>query len=188
MNAFKLVVITIAMIIMSLPVGFAASVSVLPATQNLVVGSQFVLNVSVTPSTSIGAMQTDIIFDQTLVKIDSVTLGSMFGSNIFSNVGNISNANGKVTNVYITAMGGYTTSSTGTFATIRGTILKKGSSVISLSGVKIAKPDFTYDTVSIVNATVTSLYPAWDVNEDGIIDIVDLNIVASHFGETGLFR
>lgn len=29
----------------------------------------------------------------------------------------------------------------------------------------------------------TSLYPRWDVNEDGIVDIADLAIVSQHFGE-----
>jgi len=33
------------------------------------------------------------------------------------------------------------------------------------------------------HALETSLYPRWDVNSDGIVDIADLAIVSQHFGE-----
>jgi len=34
------------------------------------------------------------------------------------------------------------------------------------------------------NTSVEAPYPRWDVNQDGEIDVLDMALVGSHFGET----
>ncbi|HIE28892.1 TPA: hypothetical protein EYP66_16580, partial [Candidatus Poribacteria bacterium] len=65
----------------------------------------------------------------------------------------------------------------------------KGESPLTLSDVELFDENGNDISVETVNGKVTVVkeaekrYPAWDVNDDGVVDILDLVLVGKHFGE-----
>ncbi|MFQ6043364.1 MAG: cohesin domain-containing protein, partial [Candidatus Poribacteria bacterium] len=65
----------------------------------------------------------------------------------------------------------------------------KGESPLTLSDVELFDENGDDISVETVNGKVTVVketekrYPAWDVNDDGLVDILDLVLVGKHFGE-----
>lgn len=184
-NIKSMTILILVILLSTITAQAISNTNVQPITQKINLDSSFVVYINVTPGTNIAGMQTNIKFDPTIIKIDSITEGNLFnrGRSTFFSSGIIDNVNGTVINIFNAILGPYSTNITGTFIEIRGTPIKKGTSQITLNNVKISKPDGTSEPLTYTNATVVVAYPSWDVNEDGITDILDLTIVASHFGE-----
>ncbi len=163
-----------------------SNVNVQPASVEVNLDSTFVVYVNVTPGVQIAGMQTNIKYNPANIRIDYIQEGNLFTRNLttFFSPGQINNSAGTVINTFDTILGAHSTNVMGTFITIHATPLVQGaSSTIELYNVKIAKPDGTAEPVSWTNSTVVITNPSYDVNMDGMIDILDLTIVASHFGE-----
>ena len=110
------------------------------------------------------------------------------GANTYFSPGTIDNTAGTITGVAgaITTPG-QTVSSPGVFATIQMTAKSvEGTSLLDLSSVIVG--DINGDPVSVMvsdgSVTVT-LYPDWDVNCDGHVNVLDMIRVGQHWGETG---
>jgi len=164
-----------------------STVRVQPITQEVVIGKQFTVELNVTPGVPIAGMQSNILFNPAYIRIDSITFGNLFtqnGASEFSNAGVINNNAGTVVNIFSVILGPNNVNRDGTFIRVTGTALAKGTSGINLTNIKIATPDGLSESLSYTNGTITVKYPPWDVNEDGITNILDIQIVASHFGET----
>lgn len=164
-----------------------STVRVQPVTQEVVIGKQFTVELNVTPGVPIAGMQSNILFNPAYIRIDSITFGNLFtqnGASEFSNAGVINNNAGTVVNIFSVILGPNNVNRDGTFIRVTGTALAKGTSGINLTNIKIATPDGLSESLSYTNGTITVKYPPWDVNEDGITNILDIQIVASHFGET----
>jgi len=164
-----------------------STVRVQPITQEVVIGKQFTVELNVTPGVPIAGMQSNILFNPAYIRIDSITFGNLFtqnGASEFSNAGVINNNTGTVVNIFSVILGPNNVNRDGTFIRVTGTALAKGTSGINLTNIKIATPDGLSESLSYTNGTITVKYPPWDVNEDGITNILDIQIVASHFGET----
>ena len=164
-----------------------STVRVQPVTQEVVIGKQFTVELNVTPGVPIAGMQSNILFNPAYIRIDSITFGNLFtqnGASEFSNAGVINNNTGTVVNIFSVILGPNNVNRDGTFIRVTGTALAKGTSGINLTNIKIATPDGLSESLSYTNGTITVKYPPWDVNEDGITNILDIQIVASHFGET----
>ena len=74
----------------------------------------------------------------------------------------------------------------GTLATLTFEVVAVKPSQITLSDVMIMKQDLTSIPIIVKNGdVVVSSEEALDVNGDGIVDILDLTIVATHFGKIG---
>ena len=74
----------------------------------------------------------------------------------------------------------------GTLATLTFEVVAMKPSQITLSDVMIMKQDLTSIPIIVKNGdVVASSEEALDVNGDGIVDILDLTIVATHFGTIG---
>lgn len=169
--------------------GAVSTVNVKPAAQEVVIGKQFTVNINVTPGGPIAGMQSNILFNPAYVRIDSITFGNLFtqnGASDYPYAGVINNTAGTAINIFNVILGPKSVNTSGTFIRVNGTAIAKGTSGINLTNLMIATPDGVSEPLSYTNGIVTVKYPAWDVNEDGITNILDLQIVASHFGETSL--
>ncbi len=178
-------------IFLTIPALAVTTINVQPVTQEILVGDKFVVYLNVTPGTNISGIQSNIIFNPSVIKIDSITEGNLFkrlNQPTFFNKGITNNVTGTVTNIYDLYLIPTSTITSGTFVEVHGTVITKGSSPITLSNIIIAKPDSTADSISFTNGTIVVIFPFWDVNEDGITNILDLMIVASHFGESTVGR
>ncbi len=183
-----LIIVRVLMILLlAASIGQALSnVNVQPASVEVNLDNTLVVYVNVTPGAQIAGMQTNIKYNPANIRIDYIQEGNLFTRNLttFFSPGQINNSAGTVINIFDTILGAYSTNVMGTFITIHATPLVQGSSsTIELYNVKIAKPNGTAEPVSWTNTTVVITNPSYDVNMDGMIDILDLTIVASHFGE-----
>ncbi len=185
-------ILVLVLMILTASTGQALSnVNVQPAKVEVNLDGTFVVYVNVTPGVQIAGMQTNIRYNPALIRIDSIQEGNLFTWNnrsTFFNPGQINNSAGTVINIFNVILGAHSTNVMGTFITIHATPLNRGSSTIELYNVKIAKPNGTAESVSWTNAAVVITNPSYDVNMDGMTDILDLTIVASHFGESTVGR
>ena len=162
-------------------------VNISPPSQSVSTGDTFTINITVNPTEPIAGMQFDLSFNSSLLTANSVLEGDLFhGFTTYFNSGTIDNTNGTITDVCGVAIMG-NTSTPGTFAVINFTAkTTDGTSPINLSNVVVGDPNGMAVAIEVNNGNVTvMLYPDWDVNMDGSVNILDLIIVVMHWGETG---
>jgi len=134
-------------------------VSVIPQNQTVFEGETFTVNITVDPAEAIAGVQFDLTFDPSLITVEEVTYGGIFGSNYYFRNGTIDNDNGTIEGVAgsMTPVDGGITSQ-GTFATVEFTAKGIGGisaiSDIELSKVKVADPDVIPVAVAIENGSV----------------------------------
>jgi len=173
----------------------AANVALYPSNITVSQGETFSLNISIDPlGTAISGAQLNLIFNKSILNINSITEGNLFrqnGANTFFKSGVINNSSGTVKNIFCVIIGPNNISTSGTFVIVDFTAIgQSGATGIDLSNVIISNPggkavSFNIGNESInINAT-SSILPAMseDLNGDNAIDILDLIIVAQHFGE-----
>ena len=165
-NKFRLSRVLIISLILSLgllPAGLTlaqetTSVSV-SAPSQVNSGEQFTVDVLVDPGTSIAGVQFDLVFDPSLVTVDSVAEGNLLsqgGATTYFSPGMTDNVSGTVSAVFgaITTPG-QTVSAAGTFATITLTAgAGSGTCSLTLSGVVVGDIDGQSVPVSVVNGQV----------------------------------
>lgn len=142
----------------------AAEVSVSPSSRTVNQGETFALNISLDPMViPIAGAQLDIAFNRSLLRVDSITEGSLFkqnGSSTFFNSGMINNLTGTAVKIFDSVIGSKSISSAGTFIVVNMTAIGlSGTSGISLSGVKISGPSGAPVPVSIKGGNVTIVRP-----------------------------
>jgi len=151
----------------------ATTVSISPHTSPVSPGDTFNIEITVDPEVPIAGMQFNLIFNGSIVRVNSVTEGDLFkqtGANTFFNPGSINNAAGSVTNVYGCIMGKRNVSTPGTFAIIGVTASKSnaapGTYPLELTNVKIsdtrgnAVPIIVKNGTIIMQTTASSKTPA----------------------------
>lgn len=150
-------------------------------------GKAYSFTVSIDPQgTEMAGAQTNILFNNSAINVNSVSEGDFFkqtGRSTFFNGGTIDNPQGRVVNIFNAILGHYNVSTPGTFITVDAVSTgKTGTFQINLSNVKIASPEGEPILFSINNGSVR-IYPPHDVNQDDITNIIDLNEVGQHFNE-----
>jgi len=167
------------------------TVNITPPTQEVLSNESFIVNVTVDPAIPIAGVQFDLSFNSSLVTANSVTEGNLLsqgGANTYFSPGTIDNTAGTITGVAgaITTPG-QTVSSPGVFATIQMTAKSvEGTSLLDLSSVIVGDINGNPVSVMVSDGSVTvTLYPDWDVNCDGHVNVLDMIRVGQHWGETG---
>ena len=168
-----------------------------PLVLSVPAGQSFSINIIIEPDRPIAGAQLNLKFNSSLIIVNSVEEGNFFkqnGSDTLFNGGNIDNTAGIVShvwgNILNTSGAPKNVSTPGVFAIINVTSYRAGVSnlsLIDLPPITVMAADSSGNPVSanITNATVEIIkYPRYDVNQDGIIDIIDLIIVSQHFGES----
>jgi hypothetical protein len=161
-----------------------------PKTQSVSPGT-FTVDVRVDPAVPIAGAQFNLSFDASRLSANSVSEGNLLkqnGASTTFNPGTIDNVAGTITYVWgATLAAGATVSSPGTFATITFTAkTNPGTSLLHLSAVVVGDVDGVAVPVTVTDGSVTIQgCPAWDVNCDGCISVLDIILVGQHFGESG---
>ena len=168
-----------------------------PSVPSVPSGQSFTINILIEPDRPIAGAQLNLKFNSSLIVVDSVEEGDFFkqnGSDTLFNGGNIDNTVGVVShvwgNILNTSGAPKNVSTPGVFAIVNVTSYRAGVSnllLVEIYPIDIMAADSSGNPVpvSITNATIEIIkYPRYDVNQDGIVDIIDLIIVSQHFGES----
>jgi hypothetical protein len=167
----------------------STAISLVPTTGPYFIGDYFNVNVMCTPGTPIKAYEFKITYNPAYLQCMQVSEGNIFtGYQTFFNAGIINNTGGYVKNIYGLIVGAGLVSTPGQLVSIQFKVKAAGSSAITIYGPFNNKNMITnasaYVPVTITNTTVAT-QNMWDVNGDGIVDLLDITSVAGHYGETG---
>ena len=163
-------------------------VNVTPITQTVEAGESFSISVAVNPGEAFESIQLGIRFNHSFLVVTEVREGDLFeGVNRYFSKGSIDNLNGTITEIYTTAIAGNVTD-LGIFIIMNGTAQNlSGMSTFSIINARIIVPDGTESCLVIQNASIlVESLSRYDLNGDRRINILDLILVASHWGETSL--
>lgn len=168
-------------------------VRITPESQEVASGEPFTVDVYVEPSAPVAGMQLKMSFDPSLVRAEDIEEGDFLssgGTTFFNDNENniINNAGGWLENVWGLIIDG-STSTPGTFVRVHMKALEnvEGISMLVLGNVKVSGPGGeNLPALVMTGEVIVVLAPPWDINGDHVVDIFDLVLVASHFGETGL--
>ena len=163
-------------------VGFtfsATSTSVIP-------GDTFTLNLNAEDITDLAGWQADISFDPEVLEAVEVTEGNFLkaeGGDTFFQEGTIDNTAGKITDLFSARISESGISGTGALLSVTFKAKAGGKTQVTLENFEFSSisgaviPSVLPDITIIVEE-----YPAWDVNQDGRVSVVDLVLVAKDLG------
>jgi len=155
-------------------------------------GDTFTLRLNAANITDLAGWQADVVFDPDVLKADFVNEGKFLkqdGGSTFFQRGIIQQKQGKITGLRAarTSEGGAT--GEGTLLSIRFTTIANGMSRVVLrnfrAGSSAGKTILTTppEILIVVESDVPTI-PAWDVNEDGVIDATDVTLVTLSLGQS----
>ena len=152
-------------------------------------GDSFTLRLSTNSITDLAGWQTDITFDPAVLEAVKVNEGEFLkrgGEDTFFLRGAIENATGKITNISAARLSGGV-NGTGTLLSVTFTAKAVGKTRLSLSNFQVGSSSskvITSTPPEIIITIEEGAYPAWDVNQDGQVSVLDLISVAQHLGST----
>jgi hypothetical protein len=164
--------------------GTDTTVTVTVPTGTYRVGDTINVVVLCSPTRPVKAWELKVNFNKDILNANAVYEGNFFiGKTTFFNAGTIQNENGKIINLYDLIIGPGNVTTQGNLITISFTAVGYGTSAIEIYDVGLTN-ETVYIPINIVNSSVI-VYSPYDMNSDGIVNMVDLVSVANHYGETG---
>ncbi|MDE0019579.1 MAG: cohesin domain-containing protein [Candidatus Poribacteria bacterium] len=159
-------------------------VSIVPASiESPGIGEQFSITVDIANAQNVAGYQVSLQFDSEALQYISWEQGTYLSGDIFV-IPTVIKEN-QVS--FASTAGTMATETEGSLLTITFKAIAIKASTLTLTEVilsslaGVALPVTTEDGEIVEPPT-----PPWDVNKDGVINILDLTLVASHFGETGV--
>lgn len=161
-----------------------STVSIVPASiTSPDIGEQFTISIDIANAQNVAGYQVTLQFDSAALRYISWEQGTYLEGALIDVPPKI--GTDEITLASTAQMGVDTTQ--GTLLTVKFEVVAITASVLSLTDVILASGSGLSLPVMTQNAVVVEPpRPAWDVNKDGVINILDLTLVASHFGETGM--
>ena len=150
--------------------------------QSPAIGQQLTLSLKIAKGEDVAGYQATVEFDATTLRYVESTNGDYLPKGAFF-VPPVSEGN--TVTLASTALGGKSNGN-GTLATITFEVVAAKASTIRLSDVLLTDSTGGSSTPQIENAEITEppQLPE-DVNKDGVVNIIDLTLVASSFGKSG---
>lgn len=158
-------------------------VSIVPALiESPGIGEQFSITVNIANAQNVAGYQVSLQFDSEALQYVSWEQGTYLSGDLF------------VIPTVIREDQVSLASTAGTMATeMEGTLLTLTFKVIAIKASALTLTDVILSSRAGIELLVTTENgeivepptPPWDVNKDGVINILDLTLVAAHFGETG---
>ena len=138
----------------------AANVFISPSNKIVNQGQSFELNVSIdSKGKSISGAQLDIAFNQSLLRLNSVSEGNLFkqnGASTYFNNGTINNTDGTVKNILGVILGPGSISANGIFIRLNLTVIgQSGISEVKLLNALISDPNASAVSLITTNASIT---------------------------------
>ena len=154
-------------------VRIAPEVLVAPA-----VGQQFTIDINIVAGTDVKAYEAHLMFDPTILRYVSAVTGDYLPAGAFFIPPVVSDNTVILSATAITGA----SNGDGKLATVTFEVLERSESFIDLSSVKLTD---SKDRVShpLAHSTKIEAFPIGDVNKDNIVNIQDLVLVASSFGQ-----
>jgi hypothetical protein len=178
----------------------AANVIISPSNINVIQGQNFDLNVSIDPlGIPIAGIQMDILYNSSLVKINTIREGNLFTQNgaiSYFNSGIVNNSAGAAVNIYSFIIGKNSISTPGTFIVFNMTAKgMAGTSKINLSNVIISDPNGKQVPLIVYNASVTIKPPTTNITfiltdiftgkliQGGAVSMNGIVVISNIYGE-----
>ena len=152
-------------------------------------GGVFTLRFSAEKVADLAGWQTDITFDPAVLEAVEVNEGDFLkaqGEGTFFLRGTIDNTAGKITQISSARLSGGV-SGTGTLLSVTFTAKTVGETRLVFSNFQAGNRKSEIIASNTPQITITiedGAFPAWDVNQDGQVSILDLIQVAQHLGST----
>ena len=154
-------------------------------------GDIFTLRLNAADISDLAGWQTDITFDPALLKANWVSEGAFLkrgGGHTFFQKGTIQNEKGKIAGIKAARISAGGVEGEGTLFSMRFTALANGQTRVVLRNFRAGSStgqtisSTPPETVIVVEAAVPTI-PAWDVNEDGITNATDVQLVIDALGQ-----
>ncbi len=155
--------------------------------------SKFVIRLNATNMEDLAGWQTDILFDPAVLKANSITEGSLLKQGnvqTYFRRGTIDNTTGRITGISAARLTSGGVDGDGTLLAINFTLKKVVNTRVRLRNFKagdsngqpihMTPPEFR---IRLKTETATTR-PAWDVNEDGVTDVTDVQLVTAALGQS----
>ena len=164
-------------------VGFSFSTDATPVRS----GDSFTLRLSAEKVTDLAGWQTDITFDPNALEAVEVSEGDFLkteGVGTFFLRGTIDNTAGKITQISSARLSGGV-NGTGTLLLVTFTAKAVGETRVTLSNLHAGASSteaIPLDDPEIIITVEDRAFPAWDTNQDGQVNVLDLILVAQYLG------
>ena len=158
-------------------------VSIVPASlESPGVGEQFSLTVDIANAQNVAGYQVSLQFDSEALQYISWEQGTYFSGDILTAPAIIG-----IDEIILGSTAQTTADAAqGTLLTITFEVVAVKASTLSLSEVILSSSIGTALLVTTEDGEIVEpATPPWDVNKDGVINILDLTLVAANFGQTG---
>ena len=156
-------------------------------TTNVRVGDTFTLRIDAGKVTDLSGWQFDLTFDPDVLEAVKVNEGDFLkkdGGTTFFQRGAIDNAAGKITGLSAALISESGVTGTGTVLSVVFAAKADGNSQMALHNFQLGSGTGEVIPVGVRDLTITvASKPKWDVNADGQVSVLDLILVARHFGE-----
>ena len=152
----------------------------------LLAGDTFTLNLNAENITDLVGWQANIAYDHNVLEAVEVTEGDFLkaeGGDTFFQGGTIDNVTGKITGLFSARISESGVSGTGTLLSVTFKAKAGGKTQVTLENFEFSSISGAIIPSVPPNITITvGEYPAWDVNQDGRVSVVDLVLVAKDLG------
>lgn len=189
MRSYKITLLSlmfIAMIIFANTV--IAQTTLTIETKNIVnVGETFTTTVNLNNVTNLAGYQFDISYKPTVLEVVSVEKGTFISTSAgdsFCMEPTLDKVNGLISKIVCARTAKEGVNGSGILATIKFKAITTGESAIVIQNAKLSNSNAQVLQFTTSDGLVSAIrYPRWDVNQDGVVDILDLVIVGHRFGE-----
>ena len=151
------------------------------------VGNTFTLRINAEKVTDLSGWQFDLTFDPDVLEAVKVNEGDFLkkgGGTTFFQRGTVNNATGKISGMSAALISDSGVTGTGTLLSVIFKAKADGNSQMALHNFQLGSSTGEAIPADVNDFTITVISkPKWDVNADGQVSVLDLILVARHFGE-----
>ena len=151
------------------------------------VGDTFTLRINAEKVTDLSGWQFDLTFDPDVLEAVKVNEGDFLkkdGGTTFFQRGTVNNATGKISGISAALISESGVAGTGTLLSVIFRAKADGNSQMALHNFQLGSSIGEPIPADVSDFTITVISkPKWDVNADGQVSVLDLILVARHFGE-----
>ena len=156
-------------------------------TTSVRVGDTLTIHVDAEKVTDLAGWQFDLTFDSDVLEAVEVNEGDFLkkeGGTTFFQRGTIDNATGKITGLSSALISESGIAGTGTLLSVVFSAKADGNSQMALRNFQLGSSAGEVIPAGVRDFIITvASGPKWDVNADGQVSVLDLILVARHFGE-----